>query len=115
MTAPRIAVGLAKGVELLQVDVGDVGFLFDFAERRIIEILLLAYKAAGQRPLACKRVVRAANEQHCQLIVLKSEQDHIHRDGGAGMFVGVEGGSGDWHELAQSLPRTSLCLVSSVH
>ena len=57
--AARIAVRSAERVELLELDTGDLRFLFELAMGTEIEILILFDQAAGQRPLTLVRRILA--------------------------------------------------------
>ena len=66
---PGVAVGLAVGAQLLQVQPGDVrqaGLLGEFAPGRRLRGLVGQDEPSGQRPVAGVRLLPALDEQHVQ-------------------------------------------------
>src|SRR5205085_3025328 len=64
---PWVTRGRTKRVELLQVDIAQPGLLLQLAAGRLVEALLHADEAAGDRPAPLEGRVAPPDEQHAQL------------------------------------------------
>ena len=73
----RIAIERAERVELLEVDVGDAGFLLELAARGVVERLVDADEAAGQRPRVLERLQLALDQQHLEVGLVEPEHDAV--------------------------------------
>ena len=79
---PRVAPGIAVGAELGQQARGvDAGLLGQLSLRRLVQRLVGALEAAGDRPHPLERRHAAADEQDVQPAAGHGQDDHVDRDG----------------------------------
>eukprot|EP01031_Cornospumella_fuschlensis_P009515 gene9515-11677_t len=83
----RVAVHRTKGVELLEEDVFEPGFLFEFAAGGGIEFFIDPDEAAGEGPAAFEGGEAALDEQYLQGAFVEAEDDAVHREGRARILV----------------------------
>jgi hypothetical protein len=87
----RVAAEGAEGVELLQKDVFEAGFLGEFAAGGIIDGFVHADEAAGQSPFSFEGFEGALDQEDFEFGFVETEDDAVHGQGGTGVLVGV------WH------------------
>ena len=75
-------VEVAKGIELLQEQIGDAGLLRQLAHSRLLKRLAVLQCASGDRPLAFLRRSGSLDQQHLQRTVKDREYDNQNSDGG---------------------------------
>src|SRR5579859_716355 len=85
----RIAVRIAKGIELLHIEVTQPRLFFQFAARRRLQRLAHLDKSAGNGPVALKGPVAPLDKQRLQIAFLQTQDDHIHRYGWSLPLAGV--------------------------
>lgn len=81
---PGVAVGLAVGAQLLQVQPGDVrqaGLLGEFTPGGRLRGLVGLHEATGQRPVSGVRLLAALDEQHVQGARADREDGEVGGDG----------------------------------
>ena len=86
---PRVPVRAAEAVQLLEVDVSDAGFFFQFPARAVIQAFVGFHETARQRPAVAKWLPGALDQQNLQRVPANREDDDIGSNGGMRMFVGV--------------------------
>ena len=85
----RIAARLAEGVQLLEDDAAHAGLLVELAPRGVVERLVDADEAAGQRPAAAVRRIGALDDQGLQHAALDGQQHDVDGDRRALELAGV--------------------------
>src|SRR5579871_3245657 len=78
--AAWIAAGFPERVKLLQIDVGDTRFFFEFAQGSLVKTLVFENKAAGNGELAFKRRYTTLDEKNLQFSGLDREDDDVDRN-----------------------------------
>ena len=84
-----VALGLAEAVKLLEVDLFEAGFFFEFASGAGFEVFADAHEAAGESPLALEGGEASLDEEDFEIILVEPEDHAVGGEGGAGVFVGV--------------------------
>src|SRR5262245_32460605 len=89
--SPGIAPGIAECAYLLELNVHDSCFLFQFTSSRMFEWLILINESSGQRPHSPIGIMRPFYQEHLDFIAGLLEQDNIGGYRRPGMLIAVRG------------------------